>query len=390
MLALGSSEGILTLLNDDLESQNDIYTQSIQAHAPTHSYLTLQMLVAMSPCGSFVVSVSPAEFCWKLWDVETGGLIRTGESHDGTGACLCTRPFPSHNHARCRECKVPAHMLGDVLTVNFSPRGHIFAIGGNDVTFLWDVATGAVNKMLLQGSRSSSFSGDGNKLATARPLGVIDVWDVSTGNLLTSITDIGLEEPGGLHRADLFCLQYHPNEPWILSVSQDEVKISNVNTGVITRLSQGIGCASISPDGHTIATLNRNHQNVVQFFNWQGVEIGHIPTGHNSVISCLVFSGDSRRLVTCSREGSCNIHTGLPVRLDMSGGASFEDILAEGTQLNRIQLGIGIYSVSWGYDIVGMRNRREAFAMGVHRRIGEASSVRSFGDDVAKMVMEYM
>ena len=72
------------------------------------------------------------------------------------------------------------------------------------------------------------------------------------------------------------------------------------------------------------------------------------------------------------------------------GGASFEDILAQGTQLNRIQLGIGIYSVSWGVDIVGIRNRREAFAMGVHRRLGEASSVRSFGDDVAKKIMEYM
>ena len=75
---------------------------------------------------------------------------------------------------------------------------------------------------------------------------------------------------------------------------------------------------------------------------------------------------------------------------DMSGGASFENILAEGTQLNRIQLGIGIYSVSWGGDIIETRNRRQAFAMGLHGRLWGASAVRSIDDDTAKQVMKYI
>ena len=379
MLALGGLDGNLTLLDD----VDGVQTMTIQAHAPSRRFSN-HMLVALSPNGALVVSVSSSEYCWKLWDVESGELVRTGERHNATGTCRCK--FGTTGWSYLPACPVNAHLLGKVDTLQFSPSGEIFATGGKGVTFLWEVRTGGVHMVLRQGARASSFSSDGTKLATARSgegSSWIDVWEVLTGNALASI-DMG--------RCDLFLLHFHPTEPCILSgdgrgvgciISGDGmgVKSSDIGTGAITLPRPDYGLAAITPDGRTVATVYRGLRNVVRMSRWNQeatLRSALHSTGHREPISCFVFSWDSQRLATCSMDGCCNIlaRDGLE--------------WAKLTTIRSIQLDAGINSVSSGRDWVKVRNRRLAFAMGHVELPGNTSEVLKLDAEIIKMILKYL
>jgi len=379
MLALGRLDGNLTLLDD----AHGVETMTIQAHAPSRRFSN-HMLVALSPNGAFVASVSSSEYCWKLWDVESGVLVRTGECHNATGRCRCK--FGTTGWSYLPACPVNAHLLGKVDTLQFSPTGKIFATGGTGVTFLWEVKTGGLHMVLRQGARASSFSSDGTKLATARSgegSAWIDVWEVLTGNALASI-DMG--------RFDLFLLQFHPTEPCILSgdgrgvgctISGDGmgVKSSDIGTGEDALLQPDYALAAITPDGRTVATVYRTLRNVVRISRWnQEATLWSAlhATGHNEPISCFVFSTDSQRLVTCSMDGCCNI-------LSRNGLEWVE------STIRSIQLDAGIHSVSSGRDWVKVRNRRLAFAMGqVEVQGGNTSRVLMLDVEITEMILKYL
>ena len=154
--------------------------------------------VAMSPDGRFVASVSASEVNWKLWDTASGAAWMTGAKHDGTGACVCgvARRMGGVVDA---GCPLQAHSCG-LWVVAFSPCGHFFATGGEDMAVnLWNAQTGNVEHVMQGHTRpvggkqgegvfnALAFSAGGGKVAGASWDGSILLWDAKTGTLLRTI-----------------------------------------------------------------------------------------------------------------------------------------------------------------------------------------------------------
>jgi WD40 repeat protein len=98
----------------------------------------------------------------RVWDAETGTLIRTLREHEG-----------------------------EVKSVSFSGDGRLVASGSADRTVrVWHAETGKPLRTLRgHGSavRSVSFSPDGRRLASGSEDGTIRVWDVLDGALLATL-----------------------------------------------------------------------------------------------------------------------------------------------------------------------------------------------------------
>ena len=92
----------------------------------------------------------------RLWDMETGEILKTLTGHIGSGA-----------------------------TGLFSPNGQMLASGDSQAIHLWDVETGEILKTLSGGVWSVSFSPDGQTLASGSWAGTIHLRDVETSKILT-------------------------------------------------------------------------------------------------------------------------------------------------------------------------------------------------------------
>ncbi|MCP4702158.1 MAG: WD40 repeat domain-containing protein, partial [Gammaproteobacteria bacterium] len=115
--------------------------------------------LSFSANGKILASASPSDKTVRLWDVNNGRAIRTLKKYT---------EFPG--------------------PVRFSKDGKLLAVGMHDrdgTVWLWDMINEREIKILkgYMGSISSlSFSGDGKILASAGE--TIQIWDVSSGNLL--------------------------------------------------------------------------------------------------------------------------------------------------------------------------------------------------------------
>jgi WD40 repeat protein len=134
----------------------------------------------------------------KLWQVETGSLIKTLEGH-------------SRN----------------VTGVSFSPDSRILASAsrGNTVK-LWQVETGSLIKTLEGHSNwvtGVSFSPDSRTLASASYDNTVKLWQVETGSLIKTLEG---------HSNWVNGVSFSPDSRFLASASHDNtVKLWDVNTG---------------------------------------------------------------------------------------------------------------------------------------------------------------
>jgi len=178
VLALSSVGGYLVKLRD---ASTLLYLRPLQ-EGTTVGLRSLEF----SPDGSKLVGGSQDGIV-RIWDVQTGSLLRTLEGHADI-----------------------------VFTASFSPDGLTVASGSADKTIkLWNVESGALNRTLIghtQSVRDVEFSPDGRNLGSAGADFLIVLWDLSTGSQLkwyttyTSEWGIGV---GGL-------LDYSPDGAKIL------------------------------------------------------------------------------------------------------------------------------------------------------------------------------
>jgi WD40 repeat protein len=164
-------------------------------------------LIALSPDGHTLASVSSGPNEIRLRDVETGALIRSlpePEEHE---------PAQTLSFAPDGKTLASGHMgfrvaLWDAATgelkqllrthedcicsLAFSPDGMMLAVGGGygDAVGLWDLSHG-VERRILEGHtdniRSLAFSPDGRHLASAAADGSVKLWDTVRGRLIATL-----------------------------------------------------------------------------------------------------------------------------------------------------------------------------------------------------------
>lgn len=211
------------------------------------NFLTLdinsQTELAFSPDGQILVSSGgPNNMVVRLWDPNTGALLRTLEGHSES-----------------------------VLALAFSPDGKILASCSCDQTVrLWDLNTEAsLSLEVLEGpsdnsntSRESSFnavlafSPDGKILASSYIGGSIRLWDPNTGASIRTLEG---------HSYGVKILAFSPNGDILASVgvlrlscTDRVIRLWNPNSGALLRIleSHPYGCPTLlfSPDGNILAS----------------------------------------------------------------------------------------------------------------------------------------
>ena len=168
--------------------------QTLQAH--TNWVLS----VTFSPDGKTLAS-SNADQTISLWDIDTGLVLRTLQGHTNWVFSVAFSPdgktLASSGADQIRlwdvdtgQCRQMQGQTNWVDSVTFSPDGKTLASSSADQIRLWDATTGLALRT-LQGHtnyvRSVTFSPDSQTLASGSQDENIKLWDILTGECLTTL-----------------------------------------------------------------------------------------------------------------------------------------------------------------------------------------------------------
>jgi WD40 repeat protein/serine/threonine protein kinase len=181
--------------------------------------------VAFHPLDPAVVASASVDGTIKLWNTRTGNTLRT----------------------------IPA---GGVMSLAFSPDGHLLATVGNDKGVnIWDTLSGSLIKPLYAGQHGGDISvvflPDGRRIASADWDFVVRIWDLGTGKPIHTLVG---------HSWVINCLAASADGRHVASASTDgTVRLWDVESGkevvgpVLKKRATG-SCVAFSRDGHQLAS----------------------------------------------------------------------------------------------------------------------------------------
>ncbi|WP_413174371.1 protein kinase domain-containing protein [Anabaena azotica] len=181
-----------------------------------------------------------------------------------------------------------------VISVAYSPNGQTLASGSADDTIkLWDVTTGNLLQTLSGHSYRVAFSPDGQTLASInREITdeTIKLWDVRTGNLLQTLSG---------HSYGVSSVAFSPDGQTLASGSRDKtIKLWDVRTGNILQTLSGhsywVNSVAFSPDGQTLASSGST-DNTIKLWN---VRTGNLLQTLTARSSMVAFSPDGQTLAS--------------------------------------------------------------------------------------------
>ncbi|EAZ90862.1 nSTAND1 domain-containing NTPase [Crocosphaera chwakensis] len=258
----------------------------------------------------------------KLWNLETGELIRTlkGQndtissiSFNGNSKILASSSI-NHNIIEIWNLEtgkvirtLKEHNEG-VQSVSFSFDGKTLASGSNDNTIkLWDVKTGEVIHTLKGHNEpisSVSFSPNGKILASGSDDNTVKLWNLETGELIRTLK--GHNDSGFVTS-----LSFSPNGQLLASGSNGSkngsIILWNIKTGQIIKNLENrevtIWSVSFSPDGKSLASGSGSDDNTVKLWDIETGELIRTLKGHNDRVRSVSFSPDSKTLASSSDDG---------------------------------------------------------------------------------------
>jgi WD40 repeat protein len=321
--------------------------------------------LAFSPDGKYIVAPGGSNV-FKLWETESGRLIRTFHGHvDEVTAAAFTpdgsRLISTSNDGTLKLWDLSGQAIRSIETGLSSTTFAAFAPDGSKAVSegahfgsdlkLVDVQTGQLIRLIKGGFKptykpfdATAFSPDGLRLLATANDKTVKLWDVGAGELIRS-TKLPVKgpmprwlafSPDGTHAVfsmvirDLYSKERTPYE---------ELVIWNVANGQRVRgLPVESHTARFTPDGRQIVSGDRDGQ--LQFWDVETGQLKKTVKAHAAPIISLAFSPDGQRLLTNGGYADqdlklWNVQTGELTRTLGANSAPVYDIAisASGAQL---------------------------------------------------------
>ena len=212
----------------------------------------------------------------KLWEAESGKLLRTLEGH-----------------------------TGDVNSVAFAAQGGRLASGSDDYTVkLWEAESGKLLHTLTGHTNlvlSVAFAAQGGRLASGSLGNTVKLWEADSGKLLHTLAG---------HKDRVYSVAFAAQGGRLASGSLDNtVKLWEAESGKLLHTLAGHTNAVMSVAFATQKgwLASGSYDNTVKLWEAESGTLLRTLEGHTGSVDALAFSADGRLLASKSNDGTIRV-----------------------------------------------------------------------------------